>query len=195
MSTRTSFELHADGCRVVDVTVRPVGHWAGGVAGCTSAHVRHEHLPGRADQNGGEAGSHRGAQAAGPRTNRQARDRRLRHHSGVSGRRYQFLDCLPPRTRISTRSPHARPARRSRRSKSMARARASAIAVGPDVQVGTHRRREVSLVAVSEADVRASDPADHRRRFLRQPCGHAGHRADGRRQGSCNDLVPGSTMA
>ena len=62
--------------------------------------------------------------------------------------------------------------------------------VGPDVQVGTHRRREVSLVAVVEADVRRQIQPIADAGFVVQPRGDAGDRADGRRR-SCNDLAAG----
>ena len=69
-----------------------------------------------------------------------------------------------------------------------------AIAVGPDVQVGTHRRREVSLVAASEADVRRQiEPITDAGFFVSRVVTPAIALTAVAR--SCNDLVPGSTMA
>lgn len=69
-----------------------------------------------------------------------------------------------------------------------------AITVGPDVQVGTHRRREVSLVAVSEADVLRQIQAIGDAGFVvrRVVTPAIALTAVAR---SCNELVPGSTMA
>ena len=183
MSSRTSFELHADGCRVVDVDVRPMA------ARRPRARIRvGPHVP----------GGRRRAPISRPRWRSSGRTGSSRptraSPSGVCRSSYQFLR-LPPAKDADLDALATREARKEIAPLEVDGAGACvAIAVGPDVQVGTHRRREVSLVAVSEADVRRQI----------QPITDAGFvvsrvvtpaialTAVAR---SCNDLVPGSTMA
>jgi Tfp pilus assembly PilM family ATPase len=191
MSARTSFELHTDGCRVVEVDVRAAPRLAPGRATLSqSPDVRvREFVP----------NIPAGDKADLATTLTQLRtDRTLSRDACVTiwGLRstYQFLR-LPPAKDSDLDALARREARKEIASLETDGLGASvAIMVGPDVQVGTHRRREVSLVAASEADVR---------RHI-QPISDAGFvvtrvvtpaialTAVAR---SCTDLVPGSTMA
>ena len=189
MSSRTSFELHADGCRLVEVGVRSIPRGSGQAASGPSEDVRvHAFVPDVSVADGSDLT----ATLAQLR-----RDQKLAADACVTiwGLRssYQFLR-LPPAKDADLDALAAREARKEIAPLEVDGAGACvAIMVGPDVQVGSHRRREVSLVAASESDVR--------RRI--QPITDAGFvvsrvvtpavalTAIGR---SCNDLVPGSTM-
>jgi len=144
MSTRTSLELHPDGCRVVEVHVRPRALSAS--EGDVRVRTFVPNVPGG---DGPEL-----ARALG----RLRQDRKLASEACVTiwGLRssYQFLR-LPPAKDEDLEALATREAR-----KEIAPLETDgwgacvALMVGSDVQVGTHRRREVSLVAVAEADVR-----------------------------------------
>jgi Tfp pilus assembly PilM family ATPase len=183
MASRTSIELHTDGYRVVDVEVRPAS---------ADVHVR-AFVPNVArDQQ------HRRSSDLTAALTQLRQDHRLAKDACVTiwGLRssYQFLR-LPPAKDSDLDALARREARHEITPLEADDAGACvAIMVGPDVQVGTHRRREVSLVAVSEADVRRQI----------QPIGDAGFvvrrvvtpaialTAVAR---SCPDVLPGSTMA
>jgi Tfp pilus assembly PilM family ATPase/Tfp pilus assembly protein PilN len=145
MSTRTSFELHADGCRLVDVYARP-----GGRGSSTTGDVRVRTFVSNIPGEDGPALT---------ATLTQLRhDRKLRSEACVTiwGLRssYQFLR-LPPAQDADLEGLATREARKEIAPLEVDGAGACvALMVGADVQVGTHRRREVSVVAVSEADVR-----------------------------------------
>ena len=190
MSSRTSIELHASGCRVVEVDVRPFH-----AASHSRTFVPPSDVRVRAFVPNIPAGE--GSDLAATLTQLR-KDRKLAADTCVTiwGLRssYQFLR-LPPAKDSDLDALATREARTEIAPLETDGAGACvAITVGPDVQVGTHRRREVSLVAASEADVRRQI----------QPIVEAGFvvsrvvtpaialTAVAR---SCTDLAPGSTVA
>ena len=192
MPFRTSFDVHADGCRVVDVAVRPGSGRAPRLGSGQATERADVHVRAFVPDVAVAGGSDLTSALTGLR-----RDKKLATDACVTiwGLRssYQFLR-LPPAKDADLDALAAREARKEIAPLEVDGAGACvAIMVGPDVQVGTHRRREVSLIAVSESDVQ--------RRI--QPIIDAGFvvsrvvtpaialTAIGR---SCHDLVPGSTM-
>jgi Tfp pilus assembly PilM family ATPase len=184
MSARTSLELHADGCRVAEVDVRASGPQNVRVRAFVSNLARDEHHRRSADLT---------AALAQLRKNRKLAAEACVTIWGLRSS-YQFLR-LPPAKDSDLDALARREARSEIAPLEVDGAGACvAIMVGPDVQVGTHRRREVSLIAVSEADIRRQI----------QPIADAGFTvsrvvtpalaltAVAR---GCNDLAPGSTMA
>jgi Tfp pilus assembly PilM family ATPase len=191
MSARTSIELHADGCRIVEVEVR-TPRLRSAQAESSDVRVRRfvPNLP--RDEH-----RRRGSDLA--ETLRQVRkDHTLATDACVTiwglPSAHQFLR-LPPAKDADLDALARREARHEIAPLETDGAGACvAIMVGPDVQVGTHRRREVSVIAVSEADVRRQI----------QPLAEAGFvvsrvvtpaialTAVAR---SHTDLLPGSTMA
>jgi Tfp pilus assembly PilM family ATPase len=144
MASRTSIELHTDGCRVVDVDVRQ--------APASDVRVRAfvANLP------WGE--NRRRSSDIAAALAQLRKDHTLATDACVTiwGLRssYQFLR-LPPAKDSDLDALARREARTDIAPLETDGAGACvAIMVGPDVQVGTHRRREVSLIAASEADVR-----------------------------------------
>jgi Tfp pilus assembly PilM family ATPase len=186
VSARTSFELHADGCRIVEVDVRP------GSAPTADVRVR-AFVPNLARDEHKRRSSDLATALAHLR----------RHHTlarnacvtiwGLQAS-YQFLR-LPPAKDSDLDALARREARNEIAPLEIDDAGACvAITAGPDVQVGAHRRREVSLVAVSEADVRRHIAAITDAGFVvrRVVTPALALTAVARR---CNELVPGSTMA
>ena len=146
MSARTSFELHADGSRVVEVDVHATRLRSGSAAEDVCVRTFVPNIPG-AD----------GANLAATLTQLRT-DRALAREACVTiwGLRstYQFLR-LPPAKDTDLDALARREARKDIAPLEADGFGASvAIMVGPDVQIGSHRRREVSLVAASEADIR-----------------------------------------
>lgn len=187
MPARTSFELHADGFRVVEVGVRPAGH-----ASSSDVHVR-AFVPNVPRDEHQRRSSDLAAALI-----RLRQDHKLATDAAVTiwGLRssYQFLR-LPPAKDADLEALATREARAEIAPLEVDGAGACvAIAVGPDVHVGTHRRREVSLVAVSEADVRRQiQPLVDAGFFVSRVVTPALALTAVAR--SCTDLVPGSTMA
>jgi Tfp pilus assembly PilM family ATPase len=185
MSSRTSIELHADGCRVVEVDVRSAADPSSDVR--VRAFV--PNVP-RDEQR------RRSSDLAETLT-----QLRKRHTLATDtcltiwGLRssYQFLR-LPPAQDADLDALARREARNEIAPLETDGAGACvAIMVGPDVQVGTHRRREVSLIAVSEADVRRQiQPVADAGFVVRRVVTPAIALTAVAR--SCADLLPGSTM-
>ena len=143
MPTRTGFDLQPDQCRIVDVHVRSLRP-------STSSDVAvrsFAQLP-----VGGESPS------LSADLGRIRQDQRLARQAWATvwGLRsvHQFLR-LPPARDSDLEALAIRESRRDLAPLESDGAQpVVALMVGADVQVGTHRRREVSLVAVSEAEVR-----------------------------------------
>jgi Tfp pilus assembly PilM family ATPase len=183
MSARTSIELHADGCRIVDVDVRP---------GQGDVHVR-AFVPNISRDE------HRRRSSDLAEALTQVRnDHKLATDACVTiwGLRtsYQFLR-LPPAKDSDLDALARREARTEIAPLEVDGAGACvATMVGPDVQVGAHRRREVSLVAASEAEIRRHiEPITDAGFVVRRVVTPAIALTAVAR--SCVDLVPGSTMA
>jgi hypothetical protein len=187
MPARTSFELHADGFRVVEVDVRPAGR-----APSSDVHVR-AFVPNFPRDEHRRRSSDLAAAFAQLRTEHAFATNACVTIWGLRSS-YQFLR-LPP-AKDSDLDPLARREARSEIAPLEVDGAGAcvAITVGPDVQVGTHRRREVSLVAVSEADVRRQiQPLIDAGFFVSRVVTPA--IALTAVASSCTDLVPGSTMA
>jgi Tfp pilus assembly PilM family ATPase len=191
MSARTSFELHADGCRLVDVEVRSprpgVGHGAPGdvrVRAFVSNLVRDEHR-------------RRSSDIAATFTQLR-KEHKLATEACVTiwGLRssYQFLR-LPPAKDADLDALARREARSEIAPLETDGAGACvALMVGPDVQVGSHRRREVSLIAASEAELlKQIQPIADAGFVVRRVVTPAIALTDLAR--SSADAVPGGTMA
>jgi Tfp pilus assembly PilM family ATPase len=185
MSARTSFELHGDGCRIVNVDVRPAG-----APGDVRVRAFVTNLP--RDEH------RRRSSDLAAAFNQLRKDHKLATDACVTiwglPSSYQFLR-LPPAKDSDLDALARREARHEIAPLETDGAGACvAIMVGPDVQVGTHRRREVSLVAVSEADVhRQIQPIADAGFVVRRVVTPAIALTAVAR--SCTDLVPGSTMA
>jgi Tfp pilus assembly PilM family ATPase len=191
MSARTSFELHADGCRVVDVEVPSPRNGPGHAA---PADVRVRAFVSNLERD--EQRRRRSDLAAA--LTQLRKEHRLATDACVTiwGLRssYQFLR-LPPAKDSDLDALARREARSEIAPLETDGAGACvAIMVGPDVQVGTHRRREVSLIAASEAELlRQIQPVTDAGFVVRRVVTPAIALTDVAR--SCADPVPGSTMA
>jgi len=142
MPTRTGIDLHADQCRIVDVHVR-------GVRAAPSLDVRVRTF--ETLETGGDS------PALIAELGRVRQEQRLTREAWVIvwGLQsvHQFLR-LPPARDADLEALAVREARGDLAPLQAEGGRLSfALMIGADVHVGTHRRREVSLVAVSEADV------------------------------------------
>jgi Tfp pilus assembly PilM family ATPase len=189
MSSRTSIELHADGLRVVNVDMRVPGKPAS-----ASADVRVRafvpNLP--RDEHRRRSSDLAAALAQLRKEHTLATDACVTIWGLRSS--YQFLR-LPPAKDSDLDALARREARNEIASLETDGAGACvAIMAGPDVQVGAHSRREVSLVAASEADVRHNIQAISEAGFVvrRVVTPAIALTAVAR---SSSDLVPGSTMA
>src|ERR1700752_4640947 len=136
MSSRTSFELHADGCRVVEVDVRPAGQ----TTLIPSQDVRVRAFV----TNISRAEGHARASDLAAALTQLRKDRKLAADACVTiwGLRsfYQFLR-LPPAQDADLDALATREARKEIAPLEVDGAGACvATMVGPDVQVGTHRR-------------------------------------------------------
>jgi hypothetical protein len=142
MASRTGFDLHVDQCRVVDV------------------HVRTTRLPAPADVRV-KAFALLGDGRLSPTLSAQLAHLRQRQRLSreawvtIWGLRsiHQFLR-LPPAATADLEALSLREARRDLSTLEAEGGRPSvALMIGADVQVGSHRRREVSLTAVPEGEV------------------------------------------
>jgi Tfp pilus assembly PilM family ATPase len=189
MSSRTSIELHADGCRIVEVDVRPAGRATPSPDVRVRAFV--PNLP-REEEHRRRSSDFAAALA------QLRKDHQLTTETCVTvwGLRssYQFLR-LPPAKDADLDALATREARKEIAPLEVDGAGACvAIMVGPDAQVGTHRRREVSLIAVSEADVRRQIQPITDAGFVVSRVVTPAIALTAVARG-CTDLVPGSTMA
>jgi Tfp pilus assembly PilM family ATPase len=150
MSARTSIELHADGCRIVEVEVRaPRLH-----AEVQSSDVRvRKFVPNLPRDEHRRRSSDLAAALSQIRKDHKLATDACVTIWGLSSA-HQFLR-LPPAKDSDLDALARREARNEIAPLETDGAGACvAMMIGPDVLVGTHRRREVSVIAVSEADVR-----------------------------------------
>src|SRR5688572_1002588 len=145
MATRTSFELHPDGCRLVEVQVS-----TGRDSSAGDIHVR---------KFVSEVVDVESPSALSAALQQARQDRNLQRASWVTVwglRSTQLLLRLPPARSGDLEALATREARKDIAPFDTDGEGASiAVVPGADVQVGPHRRREVSLVVVSSAEVRA----------------------------------------
>ena len=141
MPNRTGFDLHPDQCRVVDVHVPAARLGRPRTSGLGHRNPRAEGIgfPGLSAELIGSA-----------------RRQRLAREAWVTiwGLRSSTSSCAfrrPPMRPRSARAPGS--ARRSASLEAEAGRLSVALMIGADVQVGSHRRREVSLTPCSEAEV------------------------------------------
>ena len=142
MPNRTGFDLHPDQCRVVDVHVRTT---RSGVSGDVRVKAFALLSEGRMSSS------------LSAELRRLRQEQRLAREAWVTiwGLRsiHQFLR-LPPAANSDLEALSLREARRDLSTLESEAGRASvALMIGADVHVGTHRRREVSLTAVPEAEI------------------------------------------
>lgn len=145
MAVRTSIELHPDGCRLVEVQVSPRGRRA--PAGDVRVTVFLTAIPGADD-----------AAEFGASLGRLRQDRSLGREAWVTVwglRTTQQLLRLPPAQPEALEALARREARKDLAPfESEPEGASVAVAAGGEVTVGSHRRREVSLIGASTAEIR-----------------------------------------
>jgi len=153
MASRTSIELHTDGGRVVDVDVRDSRQRSGQALDATGDVRVRAFVPNLPRDEQRRRSSDLAETLAQLRKGHKLAADACVTIWGLQSS-YQFLR-LPPAKDSDLDALARREARTEIAPLETDGAGACvAIMVGPDVQIGTHRRREVSLIAVSEADVR-----------------------------------------